>query len=107
MVGGLRTALAGGPSTAADVVVRAEPKPEAASRVVLADERDALGQRRLELQYARSPDIESSIRRTLELVARELGRAGLGRLRIDLDDTYRTRFEVPTIGFHLMGTTRM
>jgi choline dehydrogenase-like flavoprotein len=106
-VGALRTALDGGSSHAADVVLRAEPKPLPDSRVVLSGERDALGQRRLELRYARSPDIESSIRRTLELVARELGRAGVGRLRVDLDDTDRTRFEVPTIGFHLMGTTRM
>ncbi len=106
-IGALRTALAGGGSHATDVIVRAEPKPQADSRVVLADERDALGQPRLDLRYARSPAIETSIRRTLELVARELGRAGLGRLRVDLEDGEETRFEVPTIGFHLMGTTRM
>jgi choline dehydrogenase-like flavoprotein len=106
-IGALRTALAGGRSSSLDLVVRAEPKPQRDSRIVLADEHDALGQRRLELRYARSPDIQSSIRRSLELVARELGRAGLGRLRIDLRDTQQTRFEVPTIGFHLMGTTRM
>ena len=28
-------------------------------------------------------------------------------MRIDLDDTDKTQFEIPTIGFHLMGTTRM
>jgi len=106
-VGTLRTGLGGGSSHAADVLVRAEPKPQSDSRVVLSGERDALGQRRLELRYARSPAVESSIRRTLELVGRELGRAGVGRLRIDLDDTDKTRYEVPTIGFHLMGTTRM
>jgi len=106
-VGKLRTGHAGGASTSVDVHVRAEPKPMATSRVVLTDERDALGQRRLELQYARSPDIQSSIQRTLEVFARELGRAGAGRMRIDLDDTEKTRFEIPTVGFHLMGTTRM
>ena len=77
------------------------------SRVVLAKERDALGQRRLELQYRRSPEIDASIQKTLEVFARELGLAGVGRMRIDLDDTDKTKFEIPTIGFHLMGTTRM
>jgi choline dehydrogenase-like flavoprotein len=106
-VGALRTGVAGGASHALDVLVHAEPKPDAASRVVLGDEHDALGQRRLELQYHRAPEIDASIQRTLELVAGELGRAGAGRMRIDLDDTYETRLEIPTIGFHLMGTTRM
>jgi len=106
-VGALRTGIAGGASKSVDVLVRAEPKPMADSRVVLTDERDALGQRRLELQYARSPAIQTSIQRTLEIIARELGIAGLGRMRIDLDDTDKTKLEIPTVGFHLMGTTRM
>ena len=106
-VGGLRTGIGGGASNSVDVLVRAEPKPMADSRVVLAKERDALGQRRLELQYRRSPEIDASIQQTLEVFARELGLAGVGRMRIDLDDTDKTKFEIPTIGFHLMGTTRM
>ncbi len=106
-VGGLRTALAGGPTVGIDVVVRAEPKPQASSRVVLSDERDALGQERLELQYVRSPDIQTSIARSLELFARELGRAGLGRLRVDVDDSDNASADVGTVGWHLMGTTRM
>ena len=57
-VGELRTSLGGGPSNPLDVAVRAEPKPQASSRVVLSGQRDVLGQPRLELQYARSPGIE-------------------------------------------------
>ena len=95
-VGALRTALGGG------LVARGRRGACAPSRSRSAtagscssDERDALGQRRLELRYARSPDIESSIRRILELVARELGRAGVGRLRIDLDDTDKDTLRGP------------
>lgn len=34
------------------------------------------------------------------------GAAIADHMHIDLDDTEKTRFEIPTIGFHLMGTTR-
>lgn len=105
-VGALRRAISGGTSRRFDVFVRAEPKPVRSSRVVLAKERDQLGQRRLELQYARAGQDARSLRRTLEIMATELGRAGKGRLRIDLADAPRATDSL-TVGCHLMGTTRM
>ncbi len=105
-VGAMRRAISGGPSRRFDLFVRGEPRPVRSSRIVLGSERDQLGQRRLQLHYARAGDDTRSVLRTLEIMALELGRAGLGRLRIDLADAHRVTDSL-TVGCHLMGTTRM
>ena len=46
------------------------------SRVTLSDERDALGVRRAHLAWRMTDDDIDSVRRTLELLGRELGRTG-------------------------------
>ncbi len=102
----LRGGITGGRSRTFDLQVRAEPRPVRSSRVVLSDERDALGQRRFELQYARAGHDDADLRRTLEILAARLGRAAVGRLRIDLEDSARTDNSFH-VGCHLMGTTRM
>jgi choline dehydrogenase-like flavoprotein len=89
------------------LTLRGEPKPSKSSRVVLTSQRDALGMPRAELQYLEAPVDLRSARRSLKIVGAELGRTGLGRARVDVAARYPSRLEVPDIGFHLMGTTRM
>ena len=85
--------------------VRAEQAPDAASRVTLSHERDALGMRRAQLDWRmQSIDIDS-IKRTIELLGLELGRTGRGRVRHNIDPL--ARWTEVSGGDHHMGTTRM
>jgi choline dehydrogenase-like flavoprotein len=85
-----------------------EPIPNPDSRVSLTAERDRLGQNRVRLDWRLSPNDKRTIRRSQEIIGRELGRAGLGRLMVTLDgdDTNWTSSLEPGLGHH-MGTTRM
>ena len=89
------------------VRVHPEAVPNPDSRVTLADERCPLGLQRARLDW-RIDDIDRrTIRRGLEILGEELGRHGLGRIRLApwvLEDG----FEVPGNGsYHHIGTTRM
>jgi choline dehydrogenase-like flavoprotein len=81
------------------------PNPE--SRVRLASERDALGVPRVRLEWRLSALDKRSLRRGHELLARELGRAGLGRLQLMLSDDDMEWPDDLGGGAHHMGTTRM
>ncbi len=87
--------------------IRAEQFPHAESRITLGDERDPLGMPRLQIRWKVTSADYDSIKRTLELTAAELGRAGIGRLWIPLteDGAYEPR--KVSGGCHHMGTTRM
>ena len=80
-----------------------EPNPD--SRVTLADERDLLGRKRVQLDWQLSPMDIRSIIRAQEIIDEELQLAGLGNLEIEMKD------ESPPPGlhggWHHMGTTRM
>jgi choline dehydrogenase-like flavoprotein len=83
----------------------AEQVPNPNSRVTLSNECDALGQRRVQLNWQLSPIDILSMVRSQEIIDEELTRAGLGRLKIELNgDT-----PPPDLhgGWHHMGTTRM
>jgi choline dehydrogenase-like flavoprotein len=81
------------------------PNPE--SRVRLADERDALGMPRVQLEWRLGALDKRSLRRAHEILAREFGRAGLGRLQLLLgEDDHQWPPEL-SAGRHHMGTTRM
>ena len=85
----------------------AEQCPDPASRVVLAEERDALGVPRLKLDW-RLNELDKRSLRTVQLkIAEEFGRTGSGRLKINpwLDDDPGV-WEMMG-GSHHMGTTRM
>jgi choline dehydrogenase-like flavoprotein len=85
----------------------AESAPNPDSRVTLSAEgKDALGTPRLELNWKLSSIDKRSIRRSHEILAREVGRAGLGRVQLTLteDDEEWPRMSG---GRHHMGTTRM
>ena len=84
-----------------------ESTPNPTSRVTLSDERDDLGKKRVQLHWRLNPIDKRSLRRAHEIFGQELGRAGLGRLRVDLDDD-DTRWPASLRGArHHMGTTRM
>lgn len=82
-----------------------EQAPNPDSRVMLSDELDARGQRRVKLNWQLSAMDMHSIIRAQQIIDEELRRAGLGQLEIELKD------EVPPPdlhgGWHHMGTTRM
>lgn len=86
---------------------RIEQTPNPDSRVSLTDHRDALGMRQIQLDW-RLTDLEKhSVIRTLELLGAEIGRYGLGRLRIEIDDDPHSWPDDLAGGWHHMGTTRM
>jgi choline dehydrogenase-like flavoprotein len=83
----------------------AEQAPNPDSRVTLADERDALGLRRVRLDWRLSSIDILSMARAQEILDEELRRSRLGHLQIDLDgDTPPKHLKG---GWHHMGTTRM
>jgi choline dehydrogenase-like flavoprotein len=84
-----------------------ECPPDPESRVTLSDERDALGMRRVRLDWRLPSDFERQMRAAHELLGRELGRAGLGRLRINSRETTQDPMQAIENGHHHMGTTRM
>lgn len=89
-----------------EVTTRLGQAPNRDSRVTLGRERDALGLRRIDLDWRMTRLDRESIVRTLELVGAAVGAAGLGRLRllVDRDGPWPASL---TGGWHMMGTTRM
>ena len=84
-------------------MVEQAPNPE--SRVLLGTEKDALGQRRISLNWQLTPLDTYTITRAQEILDEELRRAGLGHLIIETE-----KDSVPSGihgGWHHMGTTRM
>jgi choline dehydrogenase-like flavoprotein len=83
----------------------AEQHPNPESRVMLDDEKDALGQNRIKLRWKlTAQDIDSMIR-SQRIIDQDLRRNGLGRLSIDMEGTQPP--EDIHGGWHHMGTTRM
>jgi len=80
------------------------PNPD--SRVTLSTERDSLGTKRVRLDLRFTGIEKRSLMRGLEMIGQELGRAGLGRVRLPdnlVSFTDGGRFD----SGHHMGTTRM
>jgi choline dehydrogenase-like flavoprotein len=92
-----------------ELLARAEELPSPESYVRLTAERDALGIPRAGLVWRHHPETLRSIRRTLELVAAALSRAGIGRVYSYMHGEHRVPGAWPEIfgGYHHMGTTRM
>ncbi|MFM7272096.1 MAG: FAD-dependent oxidoreductase [Actinomycetes bacterium] len=103
----VRRSVLGGASFAFDLGIRAETRPNPASRVVLAGERDAFGQRRAELRWRTSPADLADARRTLEIIGQRLSATGRGRIRLAFEDRTASGEQMQLVGFHHMGTTRM
>ncbi len=89
--------------------VYAEQSPNFDSRVALSDAKDAFGLPKIEVDWRLSPRDRRSIARATQIVAEELGRLRLGRLKLAdwlvADDA---PWPQPLWGgCHHMGTTRM
>ncbi len=97
-----------GGEIAFDIWQDVEPAPNPASRVLLSSEPDSLGQPRIMLDWRLTPSLEGeTIRKTLKLFAAEMGRLGLGRVRMDIAEDGDAWVEGVVGSFHHIGTTRM
>lgn len=88
---------------------RQEQAPNPDSRVTLSTEKDALGVPRARLDWRLTELDKRSIRTYYELLGKEMGRTGIGRIQIRdwlLSDD-RTWPTFLSGGWHHMGTTRM
>lgn len=92
----------------------AEQVPNAASRILLDTERDALGQRRALLDWRLSDQDRRTFAQMPDLLAAEFGRLGIGRVYtspwLDEEAMYLYRDDFSRIlepGRHHSGTTRM
>lgn len=91
------------------LAVRMEQSPNPDSRVSLGTEKDALGMPRVRLDWRLTSFEKRSIRNLYELLGREVGRLGIGRVQLRewlLDDDH-TWPSFVSGGWHHMGTTRM
>lgn len=97
------------------LVVRAEQAPNPASRVMLADETDALGVPRVKLDWRTSPLDKHSVAGLVSALGRETERLGVGRVEpaawlADASREWATDTLIsshPIGGYHHMGTLRM
>ena len=86
---------------------RTEQSPNPDSQVSLDEERDELGKRRVRLHWKLNPLDLYSVKKGQEIIAKELGRAGLGRLKVELDEQELRWPPTMRVQYHHMGTTRM
>ena len=105
-----QTLAAGGvPAKSAMLLVDLEPAPDPESRILLGDDRDALGLRQVKSAWRHGERERQTATRMATLVAAEFARVGIGRTRFEpwlLDE------RVPAVDLlsglpHYMGTTRM
>jgi choline dehydrogenase-like flavoprotein len=84
-----------------------ECAPDADSRITLGNETDALGLRRVKLDWRLPAELERTYRRAHELLADELQRHGIGRLTIGMDGSVAKALAHAESSYHHMGATRM
>ncbi len=87
--------------------VQAEQQPHPASRILLADGVDALGLRRVRIDWRYQPSDIDSVRRTLDLMAAEFARSGVGQLQVDPETLEEDLLRYGAYGGHHIGTARM
>ncbi len=90
-----------------ECILQMEQVPNPLSRATLTDRRDALGQRRVRLDWQLLPDDFRSIRRVAAILGEELGRLGMRPFinTLDADDNVMAHDIEGT--WHHIGTTRM
>lgn len=84
-----------------------EQSPNPDSRITLINEKDALEQNEIKLDWRLNNQDRENITRIHEILAEELGRAGLGRLRFDFNRDKKDWMSYFRGSFHHIGTTRM
>jgi choline dehydrogenase-like flavoprotein len=85
----------------------AEQMPNPESRITLADERDALGMRRVAVDWKLTGEDKAKVNEIYRLLGAEVGRTGFGRLRYLLAEDNDTWPDDLRGNEHHMGTTRM
>jgi choline dehydrogenase-like flavoprotein len=95
-----------GPVRAYGLETACEQAPSPDNRVTLDDERDRFNRPKAVLHWGPSEVDLLSLRRTLEIIGRECGRSGIGRLWVHLDWDKLTSREISGSAHHI-GTTRM
>jgi choline dehydrogenase-like flavoprotein len=93
-----------------ELFTRIEQAPNPNSRVTLDTEKDSLGMPRAMLNWELTPLEKRSIRKIYELLGQEVGKAGVGRVKM-MDYLWDEKdYTWPSFtggGWHHMGTTRM
>jgi choline dehydrogenase-like flavoprotein len=84
-----------------------EQAPRADSRVMLTDSIDALGMRQVRVDWRYSREDIESMRGTLDIMAQEFERSGVGRLTYDRDTLEEDLMRFGAYGGHHIGTARM
>lgn len=84
-----------------------EQAPQAESRVTLSDRVDALGMRKLRVDWRYSPADIDSMRRTLDVLAQEFARSGVARFEYDPETLEQDLIRFGAYGGHHIGTARM
>lgn len=87
----------------------AEPQPNPDSRITLNTERDRLGQRKVQVAWRTTRTDSENLARAHRLLAAELGRIDLGRIRLNFDSENGAWPETPELhkSNHHIGTLRM
>ena len=93
-----------------ELFTRIEQAPNPDSRITLDTQKDSLGVPRADLNWVLTPLEKRSIRKIHELIGQQIGRAGVGRVKMREylwdpgDDSWP---DFTGGGWHHMGTTRM
>ncbi|POR50524.1 choline dehydrogenase-like flavoprotein [Paraburkholderia eburnea] len=85
----------------------AEQEPNPASRVTLGNDTDALGQRRIHIDWRYTQQDVATVSRALEALAQEIGRSGVGRFIYDPNEVEAEMTRYGAYGGHHIGTARM
>jgi choline dehydrogenase-like flavoprotein len=89
---------------------RIEQSPNPNSRVTLGNEKDELGVPQADLHWELSPLDKKSIRKIYRLIARQMGIAGIARVKMKdflIDENDDSFPDSTNGGWHHMGATRM
>jgi choline dehydrogenase-like flavoprotein len=89
------------------MVPRIAQVPNPDSRVTLANDVDSLNLRKAQLDWRLTDLDRQSALRTMQVIGAEMGRAGLGRMKILLSEESDSWPDDLRGGWHHMGTTRM
>lgn len=87
--------------------VHSEQFPNPDSRITLADEADALGVRRVRVDWRYLPADIESVKKTLDVFASEFERSGIARLEFNPETLEQDLTRFGAYGGHHIGTARM
>ncbi|WP_024904668.1 FAD-dependent oxidoreductase [Robbsia andropogonis] len=82
-----------------------EPNPD--SRITLSDERDAIGMRRIHIDWRYTAQDVATISRALDALASEITRSGVGTFSYDSEQVEAEMTRYGAYGGHHIGTARM